>query len=186
MPKRVSSAELDLVKRALAKFPSGASIEQIARSLVPAVPRRTLHRRLDDLIANGAVTVHGSGRATRCLLAAERAREAKRPTELRLSRRGEVLRAAIRAPIHQRKPIGHNRAFLDEYEPNTTFYLSESQRRDLAEAGRSSDADMPAGTYARQIFDRLLIDLSWNSSRLEGNTYSLLETERLIKLGQSA
>jgi hypothetical protein len=34
--------------------------------------------------------------------------------------------------------------------------------------------------------DRLLIDLSWNSSRLEGNTYSLLETERLLELGENA
>ena len=33
---------------------------------------------------------------------------------------------------------------------------------------------------------RLLIDLSWNSSRLEGNTYSLLDTKRLIDLGQQA
>jgi hypothetical protein len=32
----------------------------------------------------------------------------------------------------------------------------------------------------------LLIDLSWNSSRLEGNTYSLLETERLLNLGEAA
>ena len=32
--------------------------------------------------------------------------------------------------------------------------------------------------------DRLLIDLSFNSSRLEGNTYSLLETQRLIELGK--
>jgi Fic family protein len=38
----------------------------------------------------------------------------------------------------------------------------------------------------RQIFSRLLIDLSWNSSRLEGNTYSLLETERLLELGEAA
>ncbi|MBX3287919.1 MAG: Fic family protein [Acidobacteria bacterium] len=44
----------------------------------------------------------------------------------------------------------------------------------------------PAGTYARNILNRLLIDLSWNSSRLEGNTYSLLETQRLIELGESA
>lgn len=34
--------------------------------------------------------------------------------------------------------------------------------------------------------NRLLIDLSWNSSRLEGNTYSLLDTQRLIELGQAA
>jgi Fic family protein len=39
---------------------------------------------------------------------------------------------------------------------------------------------------ALQIYNRLLIDLTWNSSRLEGNTYSLLETERLIELGDSA
>jgi len=44
----------------------------------------------------------------------------------------------------------------------------------------------PAGTYARHICQRLLIDLSWNSSRLEGNTYSLLDTRRLIEFGQQA
>jgi Fic family protein len=30
-------------------------------------------------------------------------------------------------------------------------------------------------------FERLAIDLSWKSSQIEGNTYSLLETERLLK-----
>ena len=44
----------------------------------------------------------------------------------------------------------------------------------------------PAGTHARRILDRMLIDLSWNSSRLEGNTYSLLDTKRLIELGDPA
>ncbi len=43
-----------------------------------------------------------------------------------------------------------------------------------------------AGTYAKQILGRLLIDLSWNSSRLEGNTYSLLDTKRLIEFGEEA
>jgi Fic family protein len=52
--------------------------------------------------------------------------------------------------------------------------------------GRPQTADLPAGTYARHILNRLLIDLAWNSSRLEGNTYSLLDTKRLIELGQEA
>src|SRR6202034_4835816 len=52
--------------------------------------------------------------------------------------------------------------------------------------GRPQIAGQPAGTYAKRIFNRLLIDLSWNSSRLEGNTYSLLDTKRLIELGQEA
>jgi hypothetical protein len=41
-------------------------------------------------------------------------------------------------------------------------------------------------TFARDILHRLLIDLSWASSRLEGNTYTRLDTERLIDFGQAA
>lgn len=33
----------------------------------------------------------------------------------------------------------------------------------------------------KQEFERLIIELSWKSSQIEGNTYSLLETEALIK-----
>ena len=40
--------------------------------------------------------------------------------------------------------------------------------------------------FARDVFDRLLIDLSWASSRLEGNTYSRLDTQNLIRFGQEA
>jgi hypothetical protein len=59
-------------------------------------------------------------------------------------------------------------------------------RRQLHEAGARATNQDPAGTYAHQIFNRLLIDLSYNSSRLEGNTYSLLDTERLILSGAGA
>ena len=75
---------------------------------------------------------------------------------------------------------------LDAYRPNTTFYLSRSERAHLAVTGRPPIAEQPAGTYAKRILNRLLIDLAWNSSRLEGNTYSLLDTKRLIELGEAA
>ena len=45
---------------------------------------------------------------------------------------------------------------------------------------------MVAGTNARQIYQRLLIDLSYHSSRLEGNTYSKLDTQKLVEEGISA
>ncbi len=83
----------------------------------------------------------------------------------------------------QRPPSTYERSFLDAYRPNMTFYLMEAQRNQLHALGLTPEAEAPAGTYARQILERLLIDLSWNSSRLEGNTYSLLDTERLIKAG---
>jgi len=65
-------------------------------------------------------------------------------------------------------------------------YLTESLRAQLHSLGRSSPEQTPAGTFARGILNRLLIDLSWASSKLEGNTYSRLDTERLIEFGQAA
>jgi hypothetical protein len=68
-----------------------------------------------------------------------------------------------------RKPVGYDRNFLDRYRPNSSSYLTEQDRTHLATVGRLQIADQPAGTYAKQILNRLLIDLAWNSSRLEGN-----------------
>lgn len=92
----------------------------------------------------------------------------------------------IRSPLMQRKPVAYNRQWLDEYRPNITFYLPPHDRTQMhAEGQREADKN-PAGTYARKIYNRLLIDLSYNSSRLEGNTYSLLETQQLLLEGKSA
>ena len=52
--------------------------------------------------------------------------------------------------------------------------------------GRTPVGERPAGTYAREILGRLLVDLSWASSRLEGNTYTRLDTQNLIEYGQVA
>lgn len=49
--------------------------------------------------------------------------------------------------------------------------------------GDTGQAQLPAGTYGREILNRLLIDLSWASSHLEGNTYSRLDTRQLIEQG---
>jgi len=98
-----------------------------------------------------------------------------------------MLRAWVRRPITQRRPIGYDRGLLDAYEPNKTFYLSDADwRARPSEIGRTSAAVQAAGTYARDILNRLLIDLSWASSRIEGNTYSRLDTQNLIERGKEA
>ena len=86
----------------------------------------------------------------------------------------------------KRLPVTYNDDWLDSYKPNISFYLSEELREQLQKSGQRTESQEPAGTYAHQIFDRLLIDLSYNSSRLEGNTYSLLDTKRLLLHGDSA
>ena len=50
----------------------------------------------------------------------------------------------------------------------------------------SPTAIRPAGTFAKDILSRLLIDLAWASSRLEGNTYTRLDTQNLLEFGQRA
>jgi Fic family protein len=89
-------------------------------------------------------------------------------------------------PEGNRIPVGYHARFLQSYRPNTDYYLTAIERTRLMTLGQTTQGDQPAGTYARQILQRLLIDLSWNSSRLEGNTYSLLDTQRLLALGQAA
>lgn len=103
-----------------------------------------------------------------------------------LSHESKTLLKHVSKPLQARTPVGYMQGFLRSYEPNQTYYLSEPQRIKLLNVGRVEDKVRPAGTYARNILNRLLIDLSWNSSRLEGNTYSLLETKRLIELGENA
>ncbi len=108
------------------------------------------------------------------------------PDSLRLSAESLALRDIIRKPQAFRQAVGYRREFLDSYEPGTTFYLPLDMRQRLRQVGQSPEmAGLPPGTYAKQVLSRLLIDLSWNSSRLEGNTFSLLETEHLLELGLS-
>ncbi len=97
-----------------------------------------------------------------------------------------MIQEKVARPMHARHPVTYNRQFLEDYKPNHTYYLPEELRRRLLLLGGTGEGRYPAGTYAREIFHRLLIDLSWNSSRLEGNTYSLLETERLLERGKVA
>ena len=97
-----------------------------------------------------------------------------------------MIRERVRLALMHRRPVGYQRDFLETYQPGTSFYLPESLRRQLHEMGRTSANERPAGTYARDILGRLLVDLSWASSKLEGNTYSRLDTQNLIEFGQVA
>jgi Fic family protein len=191
--KKISQKDLDSIVEAVSSFPNGGGIEDINSALEGRIPRRTLQRRLSLLVEKQRLITEGRGRASRyrvpnnlnvVIPPLEAAFSGE--TYIPLSPEGEKIKGAIRAPIQSRNPVGFNRGFLDVYQPNRTFYLAENLRHRLYDTGRSSDDQQSAGTYAQQIFNRLLIDLSWNSSRLEGNTYSLLETERLLGQGEAA
>jgi Fic family protein len=198
MPARIPEHVLAAIEKIVAQHKGGASLGEIAGKLTSKVAPRTLQYRLKYLVENGRLTKKGEGsRWIRYSIPATSGEIPGAPAPLAtppalvpeeeaipLSPAGQKIRAYVSLPLSARKPVGYQRQYLDSYRPNETFYLSEAQRGHLEGVGKPNFANQAAGTYAKHILNRLLIDLSWNSSRLEGNTYSLLDTKRLIELGQ--
>lgn len=157
---------------------------------------RTISRRLSDLVSAGRLVTSGRARALRYLLAPTIGTGHLIAGQSQVAGEGEIyvpistearqVRDYVRKPVAQRRPVGYHREFLERYVPNKTWYLPSVLRMRLHALGKSSRDERPAGTYARDILSRLLIDLSWASSRLEGNTYTRLETQRLIEVGAAA
>jgi Fic family protein len=177
---------------------NGVRSGEIAKTL-KKIPQRTLQRWLKSLVDDGRLIQEGKGPAARYRFSTATEEREEAPTRqasmekdkpeetiVPLSAESLKIREYLRQPFAARKAAGYNRQFLDGYRPNTVFYLSATERAHLMDVGTTKTGAEAAGTYAKQILNRLLIDLSWNSSRLEGNTYSLLDTRRLIEFGEEA
>ena len=187
MPRRVPEEELDAIVRVVAAYPHNVRVSAIRDQMPHEMPARMLQRRLALLVKQKRLVAEGRGKGRRYRVPPRDAvPTVEREIYPDVSSEAKAIREKVRAPIQQRAPVGYQRAFLDAYQPNVTHYLPAEVRQHLLETGRLPGDDRLAGTFARAIYDRLLIDLSWNSSRLEGNTYSLLETERLIEFGEAA
>lgn len=184
MPKPSPEDELNAIEDVLKANPAGISRQFIEDALPKKVPSRTLQARLRNLVAQGRCKAEGQGRAVKYFPApsADTATAELVP----LSKTATEVQALVSQPLVKRKPVGYNRSFLDSYRPNESSYLTPAELTHLHEIGTVPIGEQPAGTYARRIMDRLLIELSWNSSRLEGNTYSRLDTRRLIDFGKEA
>jgi len=155
---------------------------------------RTLRRLLSDLKHEQLIEITGKGRSTRYraiainsefIVKSELAPNFLLGAEIGhpiFGSKAAMCIAAIRKPIYERNPVTYSKAWLESYQPNKTFYFSENQLDSMeiqGQRGRTKKIE-PAGTYSKKILNRLLIDLSYNSSRLEGNTYSLIDTEKLL------
>ena len=147
----------------------GARREDIRRHTAPDASSPTVWRALKRLVGENKLEVSGKGRATGYSLAG-----------------AAVVRAHLANPYNRRKPANYNKDFIDRYVPGRSFYLSTADKQRLRDADTPNMPPLPAGTYAQRVLERLLVDLSWASSRMEGNTYSILETERLIRFGEEA
>ena len=61
------------------------------------------------------------------------------------------------------------------------FTVEELDHLNKLQAEYTENLQTLSDSQYHKELERLAIDLSWKSSQIEGNTYSLLETERLLK-----
>lgn len=133
---------------------------------------RTLQREIDQLIEKKLVEKRGIRKSTRYVL----------------SKSYDIL--------HSIDLVSYFEKDIDERQINSSFnhellrtdlygidLFTESERshlQTLQSKYTENINQLEPLEYQKEI-ERLAIDLSWKSSQIEGNTYSLLETERLLK-----
>lgn len=172
---------------------SSSQLVDATGSSLPAVKRM-----LSRLVGEGKIEVTGKARATRYRLLTTDDPDASsiattqlpvkvKPAKVGPNWRAESLklRQQLKLPLAARTPVTYRREFVDDYKPNETYLLPPELSEELVRLGRLP-GQLPAGTYVRKVLEQLLIDLSWSSSHLEGNRYTLLDTEELFKSGASA
>lgn len=130
------------------------------------VSQSTVSRALAELMKAGIVTKVGTTRNSSFALSPEASRFAK--------------------PPHLRTPVTYDPSLIGGYNANETRWLPAAAEAKMRTAAAAMQHQLDASTYSQQIAERFLIDLSWASSAFEGNTYSYLETEALIKFGAAA
>ncbi len=137
----------------------------------------TIKRILSKLVAKKLISVTGKGKATRYKIS----------SYYNLFREIDI-QDYYKKEIDERKIIENfNFSLLTEIFPETKLFTEEELNL-LTGLQKEFEKNI-SGLSELEIkkeFERLAIDLSWKSSQIEGNTYSLLETERLLKEKKTA
>ncbi len=197
MTKKAAAENKEIIG-ILAKYPEGLGRGEIGKNLSLPINNKTLQRRLVALVEAGEIYKEGDRKSTKYfhlnpLL--ETNEETNKETETSdikdtsdqiFSQKSLNALKYLEKPTHSREIVSYKKDFLDNYIPNETAYVPKAERLRLRKEGEKLDQELAAGTYAQKICQKLLIDLSYNSSRLEGNTYSRLDTEKLVMEGITA
>ena len=148
------------------------SSSAIYRAFEPNLSLPTLKRHLQRLLSDGLVMVEGRGKMSRYVIS---------PTS-------NILNAIdidkyFEQEIDERKIHARFEFALFDQLKNIPSLFTQHELNQLNrwhdEFTRNIQLLSP--NQYKQELERLAIDLSWKSSQIEGNTYSLLETERLLK-----
>ena len=137
----------------------------------------TLKRALQKLVAEGLVTTTGKLKSTKYKISPLYAIIS--PIDVDQYFENEIDERVIRNSFNQ--------VLIKEVLSTVSLFTNEEvvQLSQLENIYTNNSAKLTAAEYRTEL-ERLAIDLSWKSSQIEGNTYSLLETERLLKDKETA
>ncbi|MBR5812928.1 MAG: Fic family protein [Bacteroidaceae bacterium] len=156
--------------------PSSSRVE-IAEALANAPNERTLKRIIAECVQKGDIVVEGKGKATRYSLSAQA--HLMMPLDIDTYFVNDVDERLVQESF--------NFQLICEILPNVALFTAEEKARlDAAHKDFLANMSTLSDVEYRKEMERLGVDLSWKSSQIEGNTYSLLETERLLKEKETA
>ena len=137
----------------------------------------TLKRLLTKLVSLNYIAIEGKGRGTKYLISPTY--QVIQPIDIDKYYEKEIDERKIKE--------GFNFEIInDTLASYSVFTESEMQKLTrLQNIFQRNISNLSVKEYRRE-FERLAIDLSWKSAQIEGNTYSLLETERLLKEKETA
>lgn len=151
-----------------------SSLPQLLSSpLFSGITERTLQRDLNDLIESGFVNRSGEARAVSYSVTPQGKVNLIVPEE-----RLELLLANEARPT-----LRYDFERLGLLSNTSLFNSTEQQELDGYNAAFRTKLKTASADIIRRERERIMIELSWKSSQFEGNTYSLLETETLLKEG---
>lgn len=153
------------------------SSNEILAGLQLEISIATLKRSLQELVANGFVNAKGELKSRRYEIS--QAFEMIRPIDVEQYFQKEIDERIIQT--------GFNQTLIRDTLKNVSVFTTAEMEflNGLQEKFKLNASKLSSSEYRNEL-ERLAIDLSWKSSQIEGNTYSLLETERLLKDKETA
>ncbi len=153
------------------------SSKEIFESAGLTMSYATLKRILAKLLLNNYIITQGQGKGTKYLISA--IYNIIKPVDIEKYYKEEIDQRKIKESFDF-SVINDVLSINDLFTDDELLKLSAFQ-----ELFKKNISKLSAYEYKNE-FERLAIDLSWKSSQIEGNTYSLLETEKLLKDKETA
>lgn len=155
----------------------GVSSKEIHEGLGIQIGYATVKRALQALVSDNLVRTTGKGKGTKYELSP--AYFILAPLNVEEYFLQEIDDRKIRREF--------NLQLIDQILTDLELFThgENEQLTSLQKLFSKNTAELTHAEFKRE-FERLAIDLSWKSSQIEGNTYSLLETERLLKEKETA